>query len=145
MLVPLVTAGLAAILALAANKYLDRKKASRDLSNTIAESLRDDIREAVEVASLYWSYPDRDKLINESKIKLLEHEIRSASLLIDADRSVKSAEFTSAVNAFLQLLTGADFEARAVEPNQPHVREIVGRGVMLRKVVSEVRRELTKK
>lgn len=141
IILPVLTAILAAFLALVANGYLDKRKASRDLLGQVADGLREDVKRAIEIASAYWSDPTKDKLLNESKLKMLEQEIRSASVLLDDGKAVgHSIEFQSAVTSFLSVLTGADFEAKSVTPNQAHVRDVVGRGVALRKITAQLRR-----
>lgn len=141
IITPVATACLAAFLALLANRHLERLKAGRDATKGVADGLRADVRAAVEVAAAYWSDPTKDKHLNEARLKMLEQEIRATALVVDKRTSDKSAEFQSAVTSFIGVLTGADFEAADVVPNKGHIRDIVGRGVALRKLTAELSRD----
>lgn len=141
LVVPLAVAVLAAWLALLANGRLDRGRANRELVTKIAEGMRDDVRTAVEAAADYWSASPSNKAVIEARIKMLDQEIRSASVLIDGGESCAQAvEFRAALQNFLAVLTGADFEAAAVAANSGQVRDVTGRGVALRKAIAQYRR-----
>ncbi|WP_298127843.1 hypothetical protein [Brevundimonas sp.] len=141
LLLPVAIAFLAAFLALLANRHIDKGKARRDQVSALSDAFRADVREAATIAAEYWSGSCSAKLVSEARIKMLEQEIRATAVLIDDKSSYKSNEFQSAVTSFLAVLTGADFEAKAVQMNLAHVRDIVGRAVVLRKATSELRRD----
>lgn len=141
LVAPLAVAVLAAWLALLANGRLDRGRAKRELLTKIADGMRDDVRAAVEAAADYWSAVPSNKAVIEARIKMLDQEIRSASVLIDDGNSCSQAvEFRSALQNFLAVLTGADFDSVAVLPNSGQVRDVTGRGVALRKATAQYRR-----
>ena len=140
-LVPLITAILAAFLALKANGFLDSRKARRDHANQLTDGLRSDVRLAVELAADYWSAKPSNKSILEAKLKMLEGEIRSSTALIDDGAVHEPArDFRTASQDFLMVLTGADFESSTVVPNPTHLRDVAGRGVALRRAVYKYRR-----
>lgn len=141
LITPLAVAFVAAALALLANRSLDRGRAKRDFITKIGESLRDDVRQAVEAAADYWGPTPSGKSILEARIKMLEQEIRSAAVILAEDKNCKEgSEFTSSLNSFLSVLTGADFESAKVTANQVQIRDVTGRGVALRKATAQYRR-----
>lgn len=137
----IIVAGLAAWLALIANKHLDKKRANRDHCGLLAEAFREDVKSAVEAGAEYWSGDVKRKFLLEARIKLLESELRAGKVLIGKSKDTKiDDDFDAATQDFLSSLTGSDFEAAKVGENRAQVRELTGKGVALRKLAASVRR-----
>lgn len=136
-LTPVLTAFLAAFLALLANRALDHLRAKREHAGELLEALRDDARAAVELAADYWSEKPSNKSVLEARIKMLEREIRAGiSLICEGRAEAEAQSCRTAATEFLIVLTGADFEAAKVAPNAAHLRDVAGRGVALRKAAA---------
>lgn len=134
---PVLTAFIAAFLALLVNRALDRRKAQRDHAGDLVETLRDDVRAAVELAADYWSAKPSNKSVLEARMKMLEREIRAGlSLICEGQNGLEAAACRAASTEFLIVLTGTDFESAKVSPNAAHLRDVAGRGVALRKAAA---------
>ena len=135
-LTPIATAFLAAALALAANRFLDRQRAIREHSVTVVAEFRADVRSAAELAAEYWGGNATNKLLLESKLKMLDQEIGSSARLVNDKNWERSDDFSAALERFQRHLTGADFEAAHVPVNQAHVRDVVGSAAILRRTAT---------
>ncbi|RYF90754.1 MAG: hypothetical protein EON95_16325 [Caulobacteraceae bacterium] len=138
---------LAAFLALLANRFLDRDRASREYRTKISDQLRDDTRRAIEAAAEYWSKaPETNKSVLESRIRMYEQDIRAAKKVLDENcSSADKDELQESMDAFLSALMGADFEGAKVKPNSHHVVMVASLGATFRKTLARARRRQIKK
>lgn len=143
LVLQVATVAVGALLALLANRMLDNRKAERDYANKLFDAVRDDVREAMDVAAEYWAgkLKAERKLILEATIRTLQAEItRGARLLDDHCSAVEAAHLDKFVREFLKALTGADFEAASVAVNKQHILQITSAGSRLRSEFAKTRR-----
>jgi hypothetical protein len=148
LLVQLCTAALGAFLALLFNRHLDNRKAEREYATKLSESVRDDVKDAMVVASEYWAgklKPER-KISLEATMRVLQAEITlGAKLLDDHSKEEEIARLDRLVRQFLKALTGGTFEAASVPVDKQQILLITTAGSRLRSELAKTRRgQLTK-
>jgi hypothetical protein len=123
----------------------ERGRAHRDYITRLSDSVREDIRKAVECGIAYFSSSDQlQRPALEAAVLLYESELRSGIASIRETCTLKRSDLWGKIDKrqaeFISALTGGSFGSKDAMRDIPRCKEIAGQGSTLRSELGKLRR-----
>lgn len=136
---------IAALVSAIISSRFERLKATRDYITKLSDSLRDDVRKAVEAGVAYIGADEKgEREKAEANVQMYESEIRSAVTALKESCILADAgaweNVDAALGSFIDTLTGGEFGSLDPKHEAGLAKKIVGTGSALKMEITRVRR-----